>query len=129
MARMEYCLGVIVISICLISSVQSSFICYNCLYPDKNCADNFQPLVPTSYCTGSCLKIRGERWSDSVRTVEVYRLCGEQKKEGCTSDVMYNGISTTQCACNANYCNHSNSLVVSGLAVTVAGVMAIFVSL
>ncbi|XP_067661110.1 uncharacterized protein [Haliotis asinina] len=127
MAKTEYHIGLFVISLCLISSVKSTFICYTCLYPDKGCGDDFQPLVPTSFCSGSCLKIRGERWSGSVRNVEVYRVCGAQMTEGCANDVMYNGIKTTRCACNSNYCNHGNSLIASWL--TVTGIMAIYLSL
>ncbi|KAL8584528.1 hypothetical protein ACOMHN_016848 [Nucella lapillus] len=71
----------------------------------QGCGDHFAlPNTEADFCDGTCVKMRGERYSDSVRIVEVTRTCIAQREEGCYSD-RWNGLSVEACACNTDFCN------------------------
>ncbi|KAK7097924.1 hypothetical protein V1264_004828 [Littorina saxatilis] len=81
--------------------------CFSCTQKDFGCNDHFTlPNTEAIPCDETCVKMRGERYSDSVRIVEVTRTCFEQRDDGCY-DTTYNSISVEACACNTDYCNAS----------------------
>lgn len=83
----------------------TALLCFSCDNNLVGCGDHFAlPNTAAANCQGTCIKRRGERYSNQVRVVEVTRTCVAQQRDGC-SNVNWNGITVEACACNTDYCN------------------------
>ncbi|KAK7097923.1 hypothetical protein V1264_004827 [Littorina saxatilis] len=81
--------------------------CFSCTQKDFGCNDPFTlPNTEAITCDETCVKMRGDRYSDSVPIVEVTRACIGQRDDGCYNTT-YNSIFVEACACNTDYCNAS----------------------
>ncbi|XP_061165386.1 uncharacterized protein LOC133174304 [Saccostrea echinata] len=91
-----------------IPSCEAFVRCFSCSTTyDTRCGDAFAfTTTDASQCQGTCVKRRGTRDINGVRTVEITRGCIPQTTDDC-HDGNYNGISVYICTCNSDYCNNA----------------------